>query len=128
MQRPTSRTNGADTIAHAEKWERDSAALCSGIRPTSSMSGYAQQPGLDIGWVTFVGAPPCFVSGERKGTTVIKLDMTRSHKFTMSPEVRKVLYGHQPGPICPGSPPSVMFWPWWQFSIAMDRDDLLKSS
>ena len=89
-----------------------------GVRcPTSSMSGYAQQPGRESGAVPLGAA----LGGCRKGTTVIRLDMTRSHRLTVSPLVRNQLYGHQPGPICSGLPPSVMLRPWWQFSMASGR-------
>eukprot|EP00966_Prymnesium_polylepis_P053061 1228359-Prymnesium_polylepis.1 len=103
-------TSGALTAAHAEKCERLSTALCSGMRPTSSMSGYAQHPGR-------LSGRPLSARVSRKGATLIRLDITRSHRLTMSPLVRNILYGHQPGPIWPGLPPSVMFRPWWQFSI-----------
>ena len=84
-ERSKPRISGALTSAHAEKCERDSAALCSGIRPTSSMSGYAQQPGRES------GAVAALLGGCRNGTTEMRLDMTRSHRLTMSPLVRNWL-------------------------------------
>lgn len=56
-------TRGADTMAKAAKWVRVQFKICSVAgghpevwpeqpnRPTWSMSGYAQQPGLDTGFV-----------------------------------------------------------------------------
>ena len=82
---------------------------------------HAQHPGRESGSSTRLAFLiwSCRGAEERNGTTVIRLDMTRSHSLTMSPEVRKKLYGHHPSPICPGLPPSVMFCPWWQFSTSI---------
>merc|ERR1719195_2084403 len=108
------RVRGDDTMAQAPKCERVSARLRPGSslppgpcrQPTSSMSGYAQHPGLDRPFLAH-------------WTVVWRLATTLPYDARTSSEVRKKFQGHQ---VALGT-----VLPPWQFSIMTGRPVALSS-
>ena len=111
------------TVRNASNQRGTQHSFSSALVPLKTMenfwlNAYAQHPGRLSGMPTTVcggpaggkkmggsnglpmgGEPGVPGVGVRNFTTDMRFSMTRSHTFMMSPEVRKKLYGHQPGPI-----------------------------